>query len=60
MKPCMVRCVDCNCCIEYLKRIKCSLGRFDVQYHEGLLLVPFDFECVDFVRKAQENVKEAV
>lgn len=53
MNPCLVRCVECKFCITYDKRIKCEHGLFDVQYHDGLLFVPLDYDCVSFENRPE-------
>ena len=51
MNPCLLRCVNCAYSEELNKRLKCTKGFFDVKINDGILLVPYDYECVDFSRK---------
>lgn len=51
MKPCLDRCMDCYYIEEVNKRVRCLKKHFDVKLNDGILLVPFDFECIDFIRK---------
>lgn len=54
MNPCLIRCIDCAFSEESPKRLKCNKGHFDVKIYDGLLLVPIDFDCVEFVKKGEE------
>jgi len=58
MLPCLTRCIDCLHADETPKRLICKKGYFDVKINDGLLLVPFDFECIDFTRKEEKDGKE--
>lgn len=43
--------MDCIFIEEDNKRTKCTLGYFDVKSSDSILLVPYDFECINFVNK---------
>lgn len=58
MEPCLTRCIDCFFVEETIKRLKCIKGYFDVKINDGILLVPIDFECIDFIRKDVTNEEE--
>lgn len=58
MNPCLTRCLDCIFVEETPKRLLCRSGYFDVKINDGILLVPMDFDCVDFTRKRENNDKE--
>lgn len=58
MLPCLTRCMDCFYVEETQKRLICKKGYFDVKVMDGILLVPLDFECINFVRKEDKNGKE--
>jgi hypothetical protein len=50
--------MDCFYVEETQKRLICKKGYFDVKVMDGILLVPLDFECINFVRKEDKNGKE--
>jgi hypothetical protein len=51
MNPCLTRCMECVFIEEVNKRVRCTLGYFDVKSSDGILLVPYDFECINFVQR---------
>lgn len=51
MNPCLTRCMECDFIEEVNKRVRCTLGYFDVKSSDGILLVPYDFECINFVQR---------
>lgn len=51
MNPCLIRCINCVFSEETNKRLKCIKGIFDVKIVDGILSVPYDFDCVDFTKK---------
>lgn len=55
MNPCFLRCIDCVYSIESNKRLKCTEGMFDVKTVDGILLVPFDSDCMLFERKREND-----
>ncbi len=58
MKPCLTRCMECIFIAEGCKRTRCTLGFFDVKSSDSILLVPYDFECINFVKKDLDERQE--
>lgn len=55
MEPCLIRCIDCCFSEETSKRLVCINGFFDLKIIDGILAVPFDFDCVAWERKVNEK-----
>lgn len=56
MKACMSLCFECAHSLKDTKRMKCEFGKFDVRLSDGLLFVPYDFDCTDFEKENNEAV----
>lgn len=55
MEPCLTRCIDCVFSEETLKRLSCKKGFFDVKITDGILLVPYDYDCISWEGKNNET-----
>ena len=54
MKHSSVRCIDCIFSEESQKKLKCEKGLFDVKIIDGILLLPLDYDCIDFEPKEKK------
>jgi hypothetical protein len=50
--------MECIFIAEGCKRTRCTLGCFDVKSSDSILLVPYDFECINFVKKDLDERQE--
>lgn len=57
MKPCLNRCMECIFVEEVNKRVRCKLGLFDVKASDSILLVPYDFDCINFTKDLHDKEK---
>jgi len=51
MDPCLALCSECVYCKSDQKRMICGQSKFNVKLYDGMLFVPFDFDCLEFEKK---------